>query len=473
MKRIFALFLLLGSFGAQAQVQYERMILRKGVILDSLPVEDGVASQLKLYLPRDFDTTRTWPLIFICAENEKAIQTMRSLVFAAEKNGYILATTEAVRDTLPLTDKILTINASLKTLREYLPLNLRRIYTSGYDLGGQLATLVPSLIKPVRGVFSIGAGLSTPELIGDAGTFEFVGVMGRADYQYSDLRAAEEFLDRKKIRNHVLYHPGGHEWPQGRYTDLGMQILTLMTMKDPGAEKDTAFIKSSYQDFKDYILALEESGDLLLALDQVEEGESLFEGLYSTDWLKEKRKELRKNRTYRAQKRDWEQVLVQELILNEDYAFYLAEDVNSFNLNNLGWWNYQMEKIDKYKNSDKGEERLMGQRLEGYLNALISDFIDSYGLGEKPDEDALILLHMLKTITAPQEYDHYLKVISYTAKYGDFGTANFYLEELLKRGYTDADQLYSLPHTGLLRISPEFNKLVEQYLGEARYATEE
>jgi len=473
MKRFIALLLLFGSFGAQAQTQPDRLVLRKGVILDSLPVDDAVVNDIILYLPRDFETTRTWPLIFVCAENEKALQAMRSMVGAAEKNGYILAATEAVRDTLPLTDKVLAINASLEKLRKYLPVNLRRIYTGGYDMGGQLATLVPSLIRPVRGVLSIGSGLGTPELIGDSGTFEFVGVMGRADYQYSDMRAAEEFLDRKKIRNHVLYHAGGHQWPDSRYIDLGMQFMTLMAIKDPGAEMDTEFIQSSYQDYKDYILTLEGSGDLLLALDQVEEGLSLFEDLLDTDWLKERRKELRKNRTYRAQKRDWEQAQVQELMLTEDYGFYLAEDVNSFNLNNLGWWNYQMEKINKYKNSDKGEERLMGQRLEGYLNALISDFIDTYGMGAKPDDDALILLHMLKTITAPEEYDHYLKVISYTAKYGDFGTANFYLEELLKRGYKDADALYALPHTGLLRISPEFNKLIAQYLGQARYATEE
>ena len=463
----------MGSLGTEAQTGPNRLVLRKGVILDSLPVSDAFAKGLKLYLPGDFETTRTWPLIFICVENESSLQTMRSMVVAAEKNGFVLAASQAMADTLSLTDKVLLINKGLEKLREFLPLNLRRIYTSGYDLGGQLATLAPSLIRPVRGVLSIGSGLATPELIGDSESFEFAGIMGRADYQYSDMRAAEEFLDRKKVRNLVLYHPGGHEWPEARYLDLGMQALNLMAMKDPGAERDADLIRSSYQDFRDYILALEESGDLLLALDQVEEGVSLFDGLTDTGWLKDKRKELRKNRAYRSQKRDWEQARVQELMLTEDYGFYLAEDVNSFNLNNLGWWNYQMEKISKFKNSDQGEERLMGQRLEGYLNALISDFIDTYGMGEEPDEDALILLHMLKTITDPGEYDHYLKVISYTAKYGDFGTANFYLEELLKRGYEDAEQLYTLPHTGLLRISPEFNKLVEQYLGAARYATEE
>ena len=90
-----------------------------------------------------------------------------------------------------------------------------------------------------------------------------------------------------------------------------------------------------------------------------------------------------------------------------------------------------------------------------------------------PDDDALILLHMLKTITDPLAPENYLQVISMTAKYSDFGTANFYLEELLKKGYSDADRLYELPHTGLLRISPEFNRLIDKYLGQARYAIEE
>ena len=140
MKKRILLLLILGSFGVQIQAQ--QLILRKGVVLDSLPVQDSVASELKLYLPRDFETTRTWPLIFICTENGKAIQTLRFMIEAAENNGYILATSEAIQDTIPLTEKVLRINGSLEKLREYLPLDFKRIYTAGYDLGGQLAGLV-------------------------------------------------------------------------------------------------------------------------------------------------------------------------------------------------------------------------------------------------------------------------------------------------------------------------------------------
>ena len=121
---------------------------------------------------------------------------------------------------------------------------------------------------------------------------------------------------------------------------------------------------------------------------------------------------------YKNQKREWDAVRLKELVLAGDYMFYLEEDVLSFNLDNLGWWNYQMGKIAKYKESAKREEQLLGERLDGYLNALVEEYLELSGQEPNPDYDGLILLNMLKTITAPGDYDHYLQVISLTAKYG-------------------------------------------------------
>ena len=88
---------------------------------------------------------------------------------------------------------------------------------------------------------------------------------------------------------------------------------------------------------------------------------------------------------------------------------------------------------------------------------------------EKIDEDALTFLWMLKTITEPKNPEFYLKVISISAKNEDFGTALFYLEELLKTGFKDKQKLYSLEHTALFKITPEFNKTISKYLSDARY----
>ena len=128
-----------------------------------------------------------------------------------------------------------------------------------------------------------------------------------------------------------------------------------------------------------------------------------------------------------------------------------------------------MEELKKYDNSKILAEREMGKRLLGYVNALIEDNIDIVNGGSQVDQEVLSLLWMLKTITEPEDYSYYLKIITDSAKIEDYGTSLFYLEELLKNGYTDKAELYSLEGTALLRITSEFNEIVAKYLTDARY----
>lgn len=128
-----------------------------------------------------------------------------------------------------------------------------------------------------------------------------------------------------------------------------------------------------------------------------------------------------------------------------------------------------MGEIKKYIASPDPLEKEMGMRLLGFLNALIEDNIN-LELAQNPvNDEALSFLWMVKTITAPKEFSNYLNIISDSAKYEDFGTALFYLEELLKNGYENKSELYILEHTALLRITPEFNEIIDKYLKDARY----
>ena len=470
MRRVIVFLLLVGYMGVPAKAQ--ELALKKGIVMDSLPVNDSIVGQIMLYLPQDFDTGQKWPVLFLCDVEGDRNKKLRYLKPAADKNGYILASSGALKDSLSLTDKILTISKTLDELKELLPLDLDRVYTTGYDTGGQLATIVPSMLRGVNGVLSVASGLPNLSLIDPKQPFDYVGILGRGDYQYSYLLQSEAVLDVLKVPNYSLYHPEGHQWPDLVYLDLGMQILSLMGMKRAAIPRDDQVIQSAYTDYKNVILGLEQTGQWILAYHYAEQGESVFKALTDTDWFKDKKKSIRKSKVYKEQKREWDAVKLKELVLAGDYMFYLEEDVLSFNLDNLGWWNYQMGQIAKYKESAKREEQLLGDRLDGYLNALVEEYLELSAQEPNPDYDGLILLNMLKTITEPEDYGHYLQVISLTAKYDDFGTSNYYRESLLEKGYTDADKLYSLPHTGLLKISPEFNALIAQYLGEARYAVE-
>ena len=125
MRRIIIFFLLVGSTMAPAKAQ--ELALKRGVVMDSLPVNDSITRQIMLYLPQDFDAGKQWPVLFLCDAEGERNKKMRYLKAAADKNGYIIAATGALKDSLSLTDKILTISKSLDELKDLLPLDLDRV----------------------------------------------------------------------------------------------------------------------------------------------------------------------------------------------------------------------------------------------------------------------------------------------------------------------------------------------------------
>jgi hypothetical protein len=289
------------------------------------------------------------------------------------------------------------------------------------------------------------------------------------DYNYPEMLSVGKTLSKMKFPNQLLVFEGGAQWPSTPYLSRALEFFTMAAMTKKSALKDSAYIEHSYRQNMDMVDRLVATQNPLRANYLVEEMMEIYRPHRATDTLQDLNKSLKKDKLYRAQVRAQNSAFFKESLIKEDYSYYLEEDVLTYNYNNLGWWNYQMEELSKYGKSANFFERQMGERLRGFINALVEDNIDLL-VSETPiDMEAVNFLYMLKTITDPKAFDYYLKVISNSAAFDDNGTALFYLEELLKNGYTDKAALYSLENTALLRITPEFNALVEKYLKEARY----
>ena len=166
----------------------------------------------------------------------------------------------------------------------------------------------------------------------------------------------------------------------------------------------------------------------------------------------------------------------------EYYQYMLLEDLDTGNFENLGWWQYQYN----YYNSiiESAPENLTGKALivdrfaRNVMVLMVSMLKRVYEIeANRPaairDIPAVVFLLMLRTIVHPKDYVAYLAVISYSSKMEDYGTALFYLEALLENGYKDLDTLGVLPETGLLRIMPEYQALLEVYLNKGLYGIRE
>ena len=467
MKKII-LFLFLGAgFLGNSQ----QMTLKKGVVIDSIAVKDSISENFSLYIPTSFEMDKNWPILFVFDMEGRGRQAIRMFIGAAEKLGYILAASNNVNDSLTTSQNILITGRMFNDIIKILPVQKNRIYSAGFDSGARFASVLPIFVKGISGVISCGSVYPNMDILDTNNLFHFIGIVGKEDYAYPEMLAGKSIMGRLKFPNQLLVFNGGHEWPNTQYLGKALEIFNLSAMAKGQSEKDEAYINDTYAQNLEEINLLIESNRLIQADNLLDEVMSVYRVLKDGDSLKRIKRELKKNKLFKTMTRNENNTLLKESFIKEDYVYYLEEDLATYNYNNLGWWIYQMGELKKYDNSKIEAEREMGKRLLGYVNALIEDNIDIVNSGNQVDQEVLSLLWMLKTITDPTDHSYYLKIISNSAKMEDYGTSLFYLEELLKKGYTDKAELYSLENTALLRITPEFNDIVAKYLKDARYET--
>lgn len=467
MKKIYFFIIVLLLVGQSNFAQ--QLTLRKGRIIDTLAVNDSIPETFSLFLPTAFETAKKWPVLFVFDLEGNSQQALSGFIGAAEDEGFIAASSNSINDSISLSKNMQVTGRMVNKVVNMLPIDGSRVYVAGFSKGARFANLVPLFLKNVDGVVSIGASIQNTELLNSKNPFHFVGIVGREDFNYTELLEVEKTLNKLKFENQLILFDGGNEWPSKSEIRRALRFLKLSDMAKGTVEKDSSYVEEAYRSELRAIEELISRNKMLLAEQYMGELQSVFRVHTNVDSLREERKRLRKGKAYRSQRRAENAAFFQESLLREDYDYYLEEDILTYNFNNLGWWNYQMSELEKLVNGSDRFKQQMGKRLKSYINALIEDYIDNVKADQRVDQEALIFLSMLKTITEPQNYDHYLTVISISSQNEDYGTALFYLEELLKKGFKDKKRLYDLEHTALFRISPEFNALVEKYLDDARY----
>ncbi|MDX1767756.1 MAG: alpha/beta hydrolase [Arenibacter troitsensis] len=463
-KIILFLFLGAGLWGNSQQ-----MTLKKGIVIDSIPVKDSISESYSLFLPTTFEMDRNWPILLVFDMEGQGKRAVRMFQEAAEKQGYILAAPNNVNDSLSTSQNILVTGRMFNDIIRLLPIHKNRSYSAGFDSGARFASVLPIFVKGIAGVISCGAVYPNMDILNTNNLFQFIGIVGKEDYAYPEMLAGKSLMGRLKFPNHLLVFNGGHEWPNSQYLEKALEIFNLSAMAKGQLEKDEVYINETYAQYLEEIDRLIRSNKLIQADNVLDEVIAVYRVLKDSDSLKRIKRELNKNKLFKTMTRNENNTLMKESFIKEDYVYYLEEDLATYNYNNLGWWIYQMGELKKYDNSKIEAEREMGKRLLGYVNALIEDNLDIVNSGSQVDQEVLSLLWMLKTITEPADYSYYLKIIANSAQMEDYGTSLFYLEELLKKGYTDKAELYSLENTALLRITPEFNEIVAKYLKDARY----
>lgn len=453
------------SVNAKAQ----NFSLKKGVVIDDIEIKDANGESFALYLPTSFNLDEKWPIVFVFDQNGNEKKAIQMFAQAAEAQNYIIAASKNIADSLAISENVLVASRMMNFTLSMLPVNSQRIYTAGFSESAKFASVLPVIIKNIKGVVSIGMPIGNSDVLDVKNSFHFIGLVGAEDYNLIEMQLTEKILNSLRFPNELFVYEEGNAPTSLDYIEKSLAVFTLEAMAKGVVEKQDAFIAKNYTETVSLIEGLIKRNKLIAADNLISESLSIYRSLSETTTLKAKQKSLRKDKAYKALKRSEYSYSFKETLLREDYDYAIYEDVLTYNFNNLGWWNYQMQELKKYAASANTLESQMGKRLIGFVNHLVDSNIKELKAEPNIDEEGLSYLWMLKTITNPKEFTSYINVISHAAKIEDYGTALFYLEELLKTGYQDKKELYEIAHTALLRITPEFNLLIEKYLKDARY----
>ena len=457
MKKYLPLFLVCFTFIVSAQ----QATFKKGVVIDSVLIQtEADTESYALYLPKKFDLKGRWPVIFVFDYLNPGRKGVQAFVQAAEKFGYIIVGSNNITEG-KIAANITVYNRLLTEVSSLFPIDKSKIYTAGFSGGARFATSIAVLSKEVSGVIASGAGFSSvypPK----TNTFSFAGLVGDKDFNYLELKNTVSFLKRKKFDASFYEFSGEHEWaPQELLTHAIAHIELKRNIKNGKTLADEV-ISEQYEEDKAIVRELINSKDPIKSLQAIKRMTDSYRVITDIDSLKEWEKIIKRNSVYRKTLADQRRALELESTIRQNYLDFFTDDLGKIIMDNLGWWEVQIESLDTYVNGADKAKSKMGIRLKNMLFVLGKETLKNVDL--EKDKEKGLFLNIFMTLANKKAYDAYLQIMQLGVKDGNYEMALYYTEELLKNGFKDRDRLYDTSGLSTLRITPEFRALVEKYL---------
>ncbi|WP_373059844.1 hypothetical protein [Zunongwangia sp. H14] len=459
------LLMLAGTAGAQ------EMRILKGRVTDSIPVQDSISGTYALYIPQSVDAGKPNPVIFVFDPKGRGILAAQLFRRVAEEQSYIIAAsnTKFQQDSLKsnLTEALKMVGSVL----QLIPIDTKLTYAAGLEEGAQVASAIPMVFNQLHGVLAIGDAVINPEYLAKADKFIFSALVSKEDFQKAQLEDFTRFFKKRDFPAEIGYYtePAG-EWPEETVISNAVSGFTLQAIKEGRRPSTPTLINDMFNTELGYAERLRRTREYYASYQKLEQLEEKYEDYERfEDTLKEKRKELRRTRAFRKQRREIRTLENEEQMHREDYLYFLENDLATANFDNIGWWAYQIDELHRIEKEGSMAEVQMATRLEGFLKSVTRQRYLSIVKDRNININTKIFTSVLRTVLDKQDPEAYLEIISLAGHDGDYDTALLYLEDLLKTGFDDFEALYTIPGILDLQLSPEYNNLINKYLGRSKY----
>lgn len=460
----FILFISLFTFQTSSS---QDIALKKGAVVDSLPVSEDLTESFAMFLPRNYSEDKKWPIIFVFDPEGRGINSARLFSQAAGDQGFLIVASNSISSKDSLVINLERASRLLEKVILSFPVEMNRVYTAGLGHGALVASSLPAIYPKIRGILAVEELWMNKKFINQNDYNP--SIVGFAAYKSDAVNKLNEYkhILNSKDYNYLIYkYEDDNNWPSANLIAHGLGAFTLQAMQDNSVDLDIVdrLFKAEMETAESWKRQL----NYFKAFELLELMEDKYKGFDKKGEIRDLQKEIRRESVFKKQRSQFNSAKIKERELRYEYRLLIEEDLTAKSFENVGWWVQQMENIEKLQNSSEVAEVEMGYRMKDNLQTYAKErFKDLKNSGAGIDR--LILLSILQTVFDKKNPEGYFQIISLSAQDGDYYTALLYLEDLLKTGYDNLEQLYEIPGTLDLKLSPEFNELVKKYLDESKY----
>ena len=356
--------------------------LKKGVVLDSIAVIETKDESFALYLPKSFETSKAYPIIFVFDPAARGRVGLTPFVESSEKHGIILVCSNNSRNG-SFEKSFAVANNLFNHIFSKFKIDAGQMYLSGFSGGSRLATAIAVLSEQFAGVIACGAGFSpnlsqTPSPL--TKEFLYAAICGVKDMNYAEMWANKGYLTKTNFQHTLFSFDGGHQWPDKN--EVGRAIDWLFRIKqsndNPAFQKDV--ITNDFLDDQHTTTLFLEANELLFAQENYERMLLSYPVAFDLESVRSKKKALVNSEPFKLAFKEFSQALEFEEKIKKKFFKRLQLDLNKKEIS-FSWWQKEAEKLNQLEKKGGKETARMVSRVKfaivaavherGYTNPLL------------------------------------------------------------------------------------------------------
>ena len=406
-----------------------------------------------LFLPKNYDPSRRYPLIISFDSHAAGILPVDLFSAEAERNGYIIAGSNNSKNGVDWNITYAQYEVMHRDILQRLSIDTNCIYTAGFSGGSRVAASVAIFTGGISGVIGCSAGFPqidkplTPK-------FSYLGVVGNADFNFSEMKALDKVLAGAGFFHHLLLFDGIHAWPPASLIPSIFTWLELDAMRRKMKPADANYITRIKENYKQEIDSLRHKHDIVGAYLKCLEALQFMNGLTDVTSFSVQATQLSNTVEVKKQAEEDDRLARKETQLQQYYAAAMGPQSEE-------WWRVEVKHLNGSadKNTTKAE-RTMYKRVLSYLS--LAAYMNVSGALKAGDREKAGYFIRVYAVVDPTNAEAPYLDAGLFAALGKDAEAIRSLNKAVDFGFTDMKRIENDPAFANLKGKPEYEAIISR-----------